>query len=68
MDQKQEELFWETLKIFNEIGLSAHVMLIGSWAEYFYEDMFKTDLDRKFEREILILCIEISAFLMRRFL
>ena len=43
MDQKQEELFWETLKIFNEICLSAHVMLIGSWAEYFYKDMFKTD-------------------------
>ena len=43
MDQKQEELFWETLKIFNEIGISAHVMLIGSWAEYFYKDMFKTD-------------------------
>ena len=42
MDQRQEQVFWETLKIFNEIGLSQHVMLIGSWAEYFYTDIFKT--------------------------
>ena len=42
VDKKQEELFWQTLKIFNEIGLAQHVMLIGSWAEYFYQDMFQT--------------------------
>ena len=42
MEPKQETLFWETLKIFNEIGLSAHVMLIGSWTEYFYKDIFKS--------------------------
>ena len=40
MENEQERILWDTLKIFNRIGLSEHVVLIGSWAEYFYSDLF----------------------------
>lgn len=40
MENEQEKILWDTLKIFNNIGLSEHVVLIGSWAEYFYSDIF----------------------------
>ena len=43
MRKEQEEAFWQTIKTFDEIGLLRHVMIIGSWAEYFFPPLFKTD-------------------------
>ena len=43
MRKEQEEAFWQTIKAFDEIGLLSHVMIIGSWAEYLFPPLFKTD-------------------------
>lgn len=43
MNSEQEAAFWQTLRAFDEIGLLRHVMIIGSWAEYFFSKLFKTD-------------------------
>ena len=43
MRKEQEEAFWQTIKAFDEIGLLRHVMIIGSWAEYLFPPLFKTD-------------------------
>lgn len=43
MRKEQEEAFWQTIKAFDEIGLLHHVMIIGSWAEYLFPPLFKTD-------------------------
>ncbi len=43
MRKEQEEAFWLTIKAFKEIGLLKHVMVIGSWAEYFFPQLFETD-------------------------
>ena len=34
MTKEQENAFWQTIKVFKDIGLLQHVMVIGSWAEY----------------------------------
>ncbi|MBQ1590504.1 MAG: hypothetical protein II077_00480, partial [Treponema sp.] len=43
MTEAQEEVFWTTIKAFNELGILSNIMIIGSWAEYLYTDLFKTD-------------------------
>lgn len=43
MRKEQEEVFWQTIRQFKKIGILQHVMIIGSWAEYFYPLLFKTD-------------------------
>ncbi|SJZ74177.1 Nucleotidyltransferase [Treponema berlinense] len=43
MRKEQEEAFWQTIKAFDEIGLLRHVMIIGSWAEYLFPPLLKTD-------------------------
>lgn len=43
MDIRQENAFWETIKIFDDEGLLPYIMIIGSWAEYIYSYYFKTD-------------------------
>ena len=48
MSKAQENIFWQTLKTFDEIGLLRHVMIIRSWAEYLFLAIFKTD-HTKFE-------------------
>ena len=34
MDIRQENAFWETIKIFEDEGLLPYIMIVGSWAEY----------------------------------
>ena len=44
---KQKEIFWETIKIFDNIGILPYIIIIGSWAEYLYETLypgFESDL------------------------
>ena len=43
MRVEQEEIFWKTIKIFQELGILKYIMLIGSWAEYLYPSLFETD-------------------------
>ena len=34
----QKTVFWETIEIFENQGVLEHIMLIGSWAEYVYQE------------------------------
>ena len=34
----QKETFWEIIETFGQKGVLQHVMLIGSWAEYVYQE------------------------------
>jgi len=38
----QEKEFWDILETFKTEGLLQHVMLIGSWAEYIYQNCFES--------------------------
>lgn len=38
--KEQQSIFWDTIKIFDELDLLPHVIIIGSWAEYIYENYF----------------------------
>ncbi|MEN8905639.1 MAG: GSU2403 family nucleotidyltransferase fold protein [Clostridiales bacterium] len=37
MNKEQKQLFWDTMKNLNSTGAFEHIMLIGSWVEYVYE-------------------------------
>jgi hypothetical protein len=43
MDVRQEEAFWDVIKAFHELKILDHVMIIGSWAEYFYPQLFESN-------------------------
>ncbi|MHB8963165.1 MAG: GSU2403 family nucleotidyltransferase fold protein [Saccharofermentanales bacterium] len=43
MDFRQEQAFWDVIKAFHELKILDHVMIIGSWAEYFYPPLFESD-------------------------
>lgn len=34
---EQSKVFWDTLHILHEAGALEHLIIIGSWAEYIYE-------------------------------
>ncbi len=42
MNQEQLDCFWATIRVLDGVGLLRHVMLIGSWVEYLYEDLFES--------------------------
>jgi len=42
MSQEQEKVFWEIIDTFSSEGLLPYVMLIGSWAEYAYQDYLES--------------------------
>ena len=35
--ERLKEIFWHTLKLFRDLELLPHLLLVGSWAEYIYE-------------------------------
>ena len=39
----EQEEFWSIIETFKEEGLLPYVMLIGSWAEYIYQDYIESD-------------------------
>ena len=41
MEVEQEREFWNIMETFKSEGLLPHLMLIGSWAEYIYQDCIK---------------------------
>lgn len=40
MTEKQQSVFWNIIRKFNELGILQYVVVIGSWAEYLYQDLF----------------------------
>jgi len=42
MDANQEKEFWRIIHVFNKEGVLSHLMLIGSWVEYIYQDYFES--------------------------
>ena len=36
----QKDVFWETLTVLKELNILDNVIVIGSWAEYIYENYF----------------------------
>jgi hypothetical protein len=45
MNQEQEQAFWDTIKVLHELDVLSHVMLIGSWAEYLFPQLFETEFE-----------------------
>jgi len=39
---EQQQAFWDVVEVFEEEGLLPYVMLIGSWAEYIYQNFHLT--------------------------
>ena len=35
---KQQKTFWEAIEIFSQLGILNYIVIIGSWAEYIYEE------------------------------
>jgi len=45
MNQNQEQAFWDTIRVLHELDVLPHIMLIGSWAEYLYPNLFETGFE-----------------------
>ena len=45
MNKEQEQAFWDTIKVLHDLDILPHIMLIGSWAEYLFSNMFETEFD-----------------------
>ena len=45
MNREQEHAFWDTIKVLHELDILPHIMLIGSWAEYLYPNLFDTEFE-----------------------
>lgn len=45
MTKEQEQAFWDTIRVLNELEILPHVMLIGSWAEYLYPHLFESGFE-----------------------
>lgn len=43
MDSRQEQAFWDAINALDELKILEHVIIVGSWAEYFYPQFFETD-------------------------
>lgn len=43
MLKTQENAFWQTIDVLNELKLLGNIMIIGSWAEYLFPPLFTTD-------------------------
>lgn len=38
MESSQKQTFWQTIELFHEVGILEHTIVVGSWAEYLYEE------------------------------
>ena len=45
MNQDQEQAFWDTIRVLHELDILPHIMLIGSWAEYLFSNLFETGFE-----------------------
>lgn len=45
IDERQEMAFWEAIEVFRTTGALPHIMVIGSWAEYLYTNIFKEEYE-----------------------
>ena len=40
MDLQRENAFWDVMNTLNDLDILQYVSILGSWAEYLYEDLF----------------------------
>lgn len=40
LTKEQEDIFWDTMRVLNELDILENVVVMGSWAEYLYQDIF----------------------------
>lgn len=45
MEKLQEEEFWKIIKLFDNLKILEHVVIMGSFAEYLYKDIFSSDFE-----------------------
>ncbi len=43
METRQEQAFWNTIEAFHDLDILKHIMVIGSWAEYLFPQLFQTE-------------------------
>jgi len=41
--KEQKTAFWDIIEVFNKEGLLPYIMIIGSWAEFIYQNYFSSD-------------------------
>lgn len=38
MESSQKQTFWQTIALFNDVGVLEYIVVVGSWAEYLYQE------------------------------
>lgn len=38
MESSQKQTFWQTIALFHDVGVLDHIVVVGSWAEYLYQE------------------------------
>ena len=38
MESSQKQTFWQTIALFHDVGVLEHIVVVGSWAEYLYQE------------------------------
>ena len=38
MESSQKKTFWQTIALFQAVGLLEYIVVVGSWAEYLYQE------------------------------
>ena len=38
MESSQKQTFWQTIALFHDVGVLEHIVVVGRWAEYLYQE------------------------------
>ena len=38
MESSQKQTFWQTIALFHDVRVLDHIVVVGSWAEYLYQE------------------------------
>lgn len=38
MESSQKQTFWQTIALFHDVGVLEYIVVVGSWAEYLYQE------------------------------
>jgi len=60
--EEQQKAFWDVIEVFNTVGLLPHVMIIGSWAEFLYQEFYYPN----FKANILTRDVDVFYHNLRR--
>ena len=59
IDKEREEAFWSLIDVLNKTDILPYVMIMGSWAQYLYYNIFKDNFrDNMRTRDIDVLYIQ----------